>query len=71
MDKKYYFETLMIPAAAGVISSMLARLAGRCPILTSASQSGAVRRSEVTQYLLQESTQRQAEEKKGKDGTKI
>lgn len=47
-EQKHYFETLMIPPAIGVLLSLLARvLAGRCPILTSASQSGAAKRSEV------------------------
>lgn len=48
-ELKHYFETLMIPAPIGVLLSLLARaLAGRCPILTSVSQLGAVKRSEVT-----------------------
>lgn len=39
----------MITGPTGVLLSMLARaLAGRCPILTSASQLGTVKRSEVT-----------------------
>lgn len=39
----------MIPAPIGVLLALLAReLAGNCPILTSASQSGAVKRSEFT-----------------------
>lgn len=48
-EQKHYSETLMIPAPIGALLSLLARAhAGRCPILTSASQSGAVKRSEVT-----------------------
>lgn len=47
-EQKHYSETLMIPAPIGELLSLLAgALAGRCPILTSASQSGAVSMSEV------------------------
>ena len=48
-EQKHDFETLMIPAPIGGLLSLLAgALAGRCPILTSASQLGTVERSEVT-----------------------
>lgn len=58
-EQKHYFETLMIPAPIGVLLSLLASApAGRCPILTSASQPGAVKSSEVTIPAAHSSEQR-------------
>lgn len=48
-EPKHYFETLMISVPMTVLLSLLTgALAVRCPILTSVSQLGAVRRSGVT-----------------------
>ncbi len=48
-EPKHYFETLMISVPMVVLLSLLTgALAVRCPILTSVSQLGAVRRSGVT-----------------------
>ena len=62
--ERWYFETLII---IEVLLSLLAgALAGRCHILTSASQSGAVNRSEVTIPVAHSTEQRKENRNDGK-----